>query len=162
LVLAPFLAYYLLRDWEIIRRSALSLIPINSHAEALSLFGRLHRLGSGFIRGQLIVSGFVALLITFGLATLGVKYALLIGLLGGIFDIIPYFGPLIGGAPAVLLGLTRSPATAVWAALWIFLVHQIEGTILQPRIMGEHVGLHPLTVIFAILAGSMGTFWAQS
>lgn len=153
LVLAPFLAFYLLRDLELIRRSALSVVPVSAHDELIALFSRLNRVGTGFIRGQLIVSGFVTLLITAGLAALGVKYALLIGVLGGVFDVIPYFGPLIGGLPAVLLGLMRSPSTAVWAAIWIFTVHQIEGTVLQPRIMGDHVGLHPLTVIFAILAG---------
>jgi predicted PurR-regulated permease PerM len=153
LVLAPFLAYYLLRDAEVVSRAVLSLIPLHFRDEALGLLSRLNRVGIGFIRGQIIVSAIVGLMVTIGLAVLGIKYAVLIGVVAGIFDVVPYFGPLIGGVPAVILGLLRSPSTAVWAAVWIFVVHQIEGVFLQPRIMGEHVGLHPLAIVFAILAG---------
>lgn len=162
LALAPFLAFYILRDAEVLQHSLLSLVPIRQRNDVLTLIRRLNRVGIGFIRGQLMISGAVGLLIAMGLAVLQVKYALLIGVVAGMFDIIPYFGPVIGGAPAALLGLTRSPATALWVVIWIFVVNQVEAVFLQPHIMGDHVGLHPLTVIFAILSGgSLFGIWGM-
>jgi predicted PurR-regulated permease PerM len=153
LVLAPFLAYYLLRDWELLRRGLLALIPIEYEGEVLVLARRLNRVLAGFVRGQLLISALMGLLVALGLGILRVRYAVLIGLLAGVFEVIPYFGPAIGAVPAVLFGLLRSPTTALWAAVWILLLHQLEGAVLQPRIMSTSVGLHPLTVIFAVLAG---------
>lgn len=153
LVLTPFLAFYILRDLAQIRRAALSVVPEAHRDELLRWLRDIHRAIGGFLRGQLIVSVFVGAMVAIGLLLLRVEYALLIGAFAGLFDIIPYFGPIIGGVPAVALGLLKSPGTAVWVVVVIVVANQVEGAVLQPRIMGNHVGLHPLTVIFAVLAG---------
>lgn len=153
LILAPFLAYYLLRDLDLLRRVAISWLPGGVRRDAVELARRVNRVVGRFIRGQLIVSIVVGLLIAAGLALLKVRYALVIGLFAGLADIIPYFGPILSAIPAVALGLVVSPVTAVWVIILLVAVQQFEGSVLSPKIMGEQVGLHPLTVIFAVLAG---------
>src|SRR5690606_19557048 len=69
-------------------------------------------------------------------------------------DIIPYFGAIIGSVPGVTLGLLESPATALWVTALFVLIHQFEGLVLGPKVMADYVRLHPLVVIFAILAGA--------
>ncbi|HHT25731.1 MAG TPA: AI-2E family transporter [Firmicutes bacterium] len=153
MVLVPFLAYYFLRDKELISEALLRVLPTSRRPEAVGLLLRLNRVTMAYIRGQLIISAGTGALVALGLTLLGVKYAALAGLIAGIFDVAPYFGPVIGAIPAVLLGLLKSPSTALWCAVWITLVQQIESMFLQPRVMSEQVGLHPLTVIFAVMAG---------
>ena len=94
-------------------------------------------------------------LVALGLSLLGVRYALFLGLLAaGLFDIIPYFGPILGAIPALVLAfLARDPLTALWTFLMFVAVQQLEGSVFEPKIVGEQVGLHPLTVIFSVLAG---------
>jgi len=153
LVLAPFLAYYLLRDQELIRTTLLSLVPHDKRHDVQDVLREVNRVIAGFLRGQIIVSIFVGSFIGLALLLLRVDYALLIGAFAGLLDIIPYFGPIIGAIPAVALALLKSPVTALWVIVAFVVANQIESMVLQPRIVGGHVGLHPLTVIFAILAG---------
>lgn len=153
LVLAPFLAYYLLRDQELIRTTLLSLVPHDKRHDVQDVLREVNRVIAGFLRGQIIVSIFVGSFIGLALLLLRVDYALLIGAFAGLLDIIPYFGPIIGAIPAVALALLKSPVTALWVIAAFVAANQIESMVLQPRIVGGHVGLHPLTVIFAILAG---------
>ena len=153
LILVPFLAFYLLRDMEMLRSSALSLVPSHLQGEVQELALRLNRLVAAFLRGQLIVAVTMGLLISVGLAILQVKYAFVIGAVAGAFEFIPYLGPVVATVPAILFGLMRSPVTALWAAVWILAVHQVEAAVLQPQVMSSTVGLHPLTIIFSILVG---------
>lgn len=152
-ILAPILAYYFLQDRERLAEGLMGLIPPAYRAECRALGRAVDEVVSGFLRGQLIVSLLIGAIIGAGLALLKVRYALVVGLIAGLFDIIPYFGPVIGAIPAVALGLLRSPWTAVSVAVLIFAVHQFEGSILSPKIVGRSVGLHPLAIILAVLAG---------
>lgn len=153
ILLVPFLAFYLLRDAEKIQTWFVSLLPEGRRPEVLALVERLNELMGAFLRGQLIVAAIVGLLIGMGLTLLKVKYALVIGIVAGVFEFIPYFGPVIGAVPAVLFGFMRSPATALWAVVLTMVVHQVEGAILQPQVMSGSMDLHPLTVILSVLAG---------
>lgn len=152
-VVAPFLAYYILKDREVLANAAVSWLPTAARSDALELVGRVHRVVGRFVRGQLIVSLVVGVLAALGLSLLGVRYALFLGLIAGLFDIIPYFGPILGAAPAVALALLRSPLTALWVLLLFVAIQQLEGSLLSPKVVGEQVGLHPLTVVFSVLAG---------
>lgn len=153
LLIAPILAYYLLRDLEVIKRRSLMLIPKQYRLTVYKLCKETNRVLNGFIRGQLVNALLVGLLIAAGLALLGIKFALFIGFLAGIFNIIPYFGPVIGFIPASLFALAKSPLTVLWVLGLFVLVNQLEANVISPKIIGERVGLHPLAVIFAIFAG---------
>lgn len=153
LLLAPIIAFYASHDLPHWRRRVLALSPPTGRRELRELFREVNAVVGGYLRGQLLVSSFVGLATWAGLAWLGLPYSLLIGILAGITDIIPYFGPLIGLAPAAVLGFSQSTPTGVYVLVLSFVIHQVEGGVLVPRIMGHRVGLHPIVVIFVLLAG---------
>lgn len=153
LVLAPFLAFYILRDTDRLGEAALAWLPGEWRKNLYELLGRIDRVVGSFIRGQLIVSAIIGLMASIGLSLLGVKYALFLGMLTGIADIIPYFGPVVSAVPALALALIQSPTTAIWVLILLVLVQQLEGSVLSPKIVGDQVDLHPLSVIFVVLVG---------
>lgn len=153
LILAPFLAFYILRDSGALVRAATAWLPSSSRRHVLELLQRVNRVVGGFVRGQLMVSVAVGCVVAIGLSLLGVRYAVVLGVFAGLADVVPYFGPIISAVPAVALGLMESPLTALWVVLLLVAVQQLEGSILSPKIVGERVGLHPLTVIFSVLVG---------
>lgn len=153
-ILSPVLAYFIMRDWPLMQVTLLSFFPARYHEGLVALGAKVNRVLAGFVRGQLLVSLVIGLIIAGGLALLGVRYALVVGLIAGAFEIIPYFGPIIGAVPAVFLALLNSPTTAAWTVVLFIGVNQLESAILSPKVVGDYVGLHPLTVILAILAGA--------
>lgn len=153
LLLAPVLAYYLLRDWEDIGNYFMKIIPAQYRSDCLCLLQEVNSVLNGFIRGQLIVSAIVGGLITLGLVALQIRFATLLGLTAGLFDVIPYFGPFIGAIPALIFALIASPWKALWVIVLFVVVNQVEGAILTPRVVGGRVGLPPIVTIFVLLAG---------
>lgn len=160
LALAPVLAYFLLRDWDAIRDGLLAGLSPAARRHALELGARINRVLHGFIRGQLLVSAAVGALAAAGLWVLGVRYALVVGIFAGLLDIVPYFGPVLGALPAVALALAQSPQKALYVLLFFAAVQHVESSILSPKIVGRSVGLHPLSVIAAVLLGAqwLGVF----
>lgn len=153
LIVAPIIAYYILRDRSLLKDQVLNLVPVHSRSDVLRLLSEINQVLNGFIRGQLIVSCAMAVMLTLGLSLIGVRYALLIGLIAGLFDLIPYFGPIIGAVPALLLASVQSFWKVVWVLVLFTAANQFEASVLVPKITGDRVGLHPLVVIFALLAG---------
>lgn len=154
LILAPVLAYYILKDRERLAAGLLQAMPAEWRPMALRIALEVDRSLAGVIRGQLLVSACVGAVVAVGLSVLGVPYALLLGLLTAVLDIIPYFGPVAAGIPIVGLALTRGPWTALWALGVLVAANQLEGAVLQPRVMSRSTGLHPLAVMAAVLAGA--------
>jgi predicted PurR-regulated permease PerM len=94
------------------------------------------------------------LLGTLGWAPGADKYAVLFGAFAGVTELIPYLGPVLGGIPAVIYGLVVDPISGLWILLLFLAIHQIEGHIVVPKLMGSALRLHPLLVIFGLLAGA--------
>lgn len=153
LALSPIIAYYLLRDGPRFREALLDPLPAAPRREMGGLLDRIGRLVGAFIRGQLLVAAVVGTLTGLLLQALGVPFALFGGLVAGIFEVIPYFGPILGGIPGVLLALEQGVATAGWVLLGMFAIHQLETALISPYVLGRTMGLHPLTVIFLVLGG---------
>lgn len=153
LALAPVLAFYFTKDFEKIKAAVTRFLPVGEKARWIAFLGEIDRVLGGFIRGQLIICGFVGTLVALGLTLLKIRFALLIGIIAGILDIIPYFGPVLGAVPAVALALSASLWRALWVVVLFVVVHELESGIISPKILGDRVGLHPLAVIFALLAG---------
>lgn len=153
IIIAPILAFYMLRDLTLIKGAFADLLPKADSRDVGYLLHELDVVLGGFIRGHLLVSLIVGLLSFAGLTILKVDFAFLIGIVAGIFDVIPYFGPVIGALPAIIIALLESPLKALYVAILFLIIHQLESTIISPKILGERVGLHPLTVIFAVLVG---------
>lgn len=153
LAIAPVLAFYLLRDWRYMGRRFWSWIPPGNREAAQRLAGRLDHVLSGFIRGQLLVAAVVGVMVGITAQLLGLKFSFLLGLIAGLAEIIPYFGPFIGAVPALLVAGLDSARSMVLMLVALVLIQQLESTILSPVIIGKRVGLHPLAVILALLAG---------
>ena len=161
-ILSPVIAIYLLADWKALREGFFRIVPQRSRMEWRRLWQDINHVIRLFARGNLVVAVIVGILVGVGVKLVGMEYALLIGLICGIFDLIPYFGPVIGAVPSILLALTKSPAMAFKVALVILIVQQLEGNVISPKLMGDSVGLHPLGVVFAILAGGeIAGFWGM-
>ncbi|EGW40364.1 AI-2E family transporter [Desulfosporosinus sp. OT] len=161
-ILSPVITLYLLADWKGLEDSFFRIIPQRWRMEWRRLWQDINHVIRQFVRGDLVIAVIVGVLIGVGVKIVGMEYALLIGLICGIFDLIPYFGPVIGAVPSLLLALTKSPGMALKVALVIFIVQQLEGNIISPKLMGESVGLHPLWVVFALLAcGEIAGFWGM-
>jgi predicted PurR-regulated permease PerM len=153
LAISPILAFYLLHDWYEIKSKILMLLPSGWRVELILFFRDVDKVLGGIIRGQLIVACIIGIFVTIGLYFLHVKFALIIGILAALFDVIPYFGPIIGASPAVMLAILESPWLTIKVILLFFIIQQIEGNIIHPKIIGENIGLHPLTVIFFVFVG---------
>lgn len=154
LFLAPIITYYLLKDITLIKKSFITLFPREERKFYYKLVKGINNIFIGFLRGQVWISIIVGLLGAVGLYFLKVKFYLLLGILTGITNIIPYIGPIIGSLPAVLIACLSTPLKAVAVILLFILIQQIESTLIAPKILSKNVGLHPLTVIFALLAGA--------
>jgi len=131
-----------------------ALIPKRHSENVMRLVNKSQdRLGK-WVKGQLVVIAIVGLLDYIGLLLLGVRYALLLGILGAALEIIPYAGPIIATIFAILIGLAQAPIVALFAGLWFWTVQQIENHIITPKVMHAAVGLNPIVVILAILIGA--------
>jgi len=161
-ILSPVIAIYFLADWKGLGTHFNRMVPQRCRMEWRRLWQDINHVIRQFVRGDLFVAVIVGVLIGLGVKLVGMDYALLIGLICGVFDLIPYFGPFIGAVPAILLALTHSPAMAIKVGLIILIVQQLEGSIISPKLMGDSVGLHPLWVVFALLAGGeLVGFWGM-
>lgn len=153
LVLSPFLAYFLLRDLEAIKAWLFCLVPWHLTARAWQAVVEVDRAVGGFFRGQVVVAALVGILVAAAMFLLGMPFPLLLGLIAGVTDLIPYFGPILGGVPAVLLALTRGPGMVLKVVVALVLVQQLEAGFLAPRVVGQRTGLHPVLVAGAVLSG---------
>jgi len=131
-----------------------ALFPQKHSENAMRLVKKSQNKLNRWIKGQLVVILIVGLLDYIGLAVMGFKFALLLGILGALLEIIPYAGPIIATVFAVIIGLTQSPMVAVFAGAWFLIVQQLENHIITPKVMQTTVGLNPVVVILAILIGT--------
>lgn len=153
-VLTAFImAFYFLKDRELLRGWVLAVFPYKWRSGVSSLMDELSKIFSDFLMGQLLVALIVGALETLGLFLLHVPYAPVLGFLGGILNIIPYFGPFIGAVPAVLAAFFTSPTKAIWTALLFIIIQQFDNNLLTPKIVEGKLGVHPITTILMVFIG---------
>ena len=152
-VLSMIIAYYFLKDIDGIKRSTLLIAPKRMRNELVNIGRELNSIISHFIQGQLLTACIVGILETLGLYFINVKYPFVLGIIGGIANIIPYFGPFLGAIPAVAIALLDSPSKALFAVLVFIIVQQIDNAFISPKIIEGKLGLHPITTIIAVLVG---------
>ena len=157
LALLPILVYYFLRDWDRLVERVASMIPRN-HIETVARLAReSDEVLGAFIRGQIAVMIALGLVYALGLSLVGLKLGLLIGLVAGLISFIPYLGATTGVVLAVLAALVQAQGFDMQLLVLVgvvFTVGQLlESYVLTPRIVGDKIGLHPVAVIFAVMAG---------
>lgn len=155
ILITPVVLFYVLRDWQGVEEKMAGLVPEKNKKQISGIFGEINQILSGFIRGQASVCLLLGLFYGVGLSFIGLDFGLLVGLLAGILSFIPYFGFLTGIVLSVLLAVVQQGSIELWIGLIVvFLIGQIlEGYVLTPKLVGDKVGLHPVWVIFALLAG---------
>jgi len=155
-ILIPVMAFYLLKDFDKIKFWLLELIPKTHRGASYFYIWRFNRILGGYLRGQVIVCTIVGILTGLGLAILGVPFAILLGVMTGLLNFIPFIGLYISlGLAFLVCLLTADPLIAMLKVAGVFVVAQgLEAYIISPKIVGERVGLHPVAVIFSVLVFS--------
>jgi predicted PurR-regulated permease PerM len=162
LVVTPVVAFYLLLDWDKMVDRVDSWVPVDQRDTVRQIAGDIDTAISGFLRGQTLVCLILGGIYAAGLFALGLNFGILIGISAGILSFIPYVGSLLGLFVAVAVAVAQfwPDSTMVGLVLLVFVIGQfIEGNILAPKLVGETVGLHPVWLMFALLAaGSLFGF----
>lgn len=153
LTIAMVIAYYFIKDAGHFRDLLLALVPRRWRNGLITTGREIDTILSGFIQGQLVTALIVGILETIGLMIVGVRYPLILGMIGGLANVIPYFGPFIGAVPAVAVSLIESPWKALWTAGVFAVVQQIDNSFISPKVIEGRLGLHPVATILAVLVG---------
>lgn len=150
-VTVPFILFYMLKDGHRLIPSIEKYLPSKPKSEIISLLEKMGRTISTYISGQAVECLFVAFATFIGYQLIGVEYAFLFGCIAGATNMIPYLGPYIGLAPAVLVTVFDSPMKAVFAGIVVLIVQQIDGNVIYPLVIGKSLDIHPLTIILILL-----------
>jgi predicted PurR-regulated permease PerM len=155
LLLIPVVTFYLLRDWDNLVAGVRSLLPRKDEAAVSALFGEIDDVLGAFIRGQLMVMLALGVIYAVGLWLIGLDLALIIGASAGLLSIVPYLGTFVGVVAALVAALFQfQDVLHPVLVLAVFAAGQVlEGMVLTPQLVGDRIGLHPVAVIFAVLAG---------
>ena len=154
-VLVPVVTFYLLRDWDLLVAHVRHLLPRRYESVVVKLVGECDEVLAGFLRGQLMVMLALAIIYTIGLWLVGLNLAFSIGVVAGLVSFVPYLGFVVGITVAGLAAIVQfqDPIYLAYVAAVFVSAEVIQGFVLSPWLVGERVGLHPVTVIFAVLAG---------
>ncbi|SDQ47417.1 Predicted PurR-regulated permease PerM [Virgibacillus subterraneus] len=153
LTVIPVLVFYFLKDFVKIKNYFKKWVPSKYQTQVGDLVQAVDKSLGKYIRGQLLVCLFVAFTTFAAFYILDVKYALLLAIIIGLTNIIPYFGPIIGAVPAVAITAAASGKLVLMVLLTIFIIQLIEGNLLSPYIVGKSINIHPIAIIFALLLG---------
>jgi predicted PurR-regulated permease PerM len=154
LVVIPFWLFYILHDESQVKAGVLQALPQQLRADVQCLASLIDDVLSAYIRGQLLLCLFVGGMATIALLIIGVPFALVLGLIAGIFEALPFVGPILGAIPAVIVAVLADPMSAAWVAVSFFAIQQTENLILVPRISGKSVKLHPAMVMVVLVVGN--------
>ncbi|CEG27976.1 AI-2E family transporter [Bacillus sp. B-jedd] len=150
----PFIAFYMLKDYELIKRTAWYLTPIKWRRQGVRFIRDVDKSLGGYIRGQLIVCMIVGIVSFLLFWLFDLRFPLLLGLVIALTNVIPYFGPIFGAIPAVIIAAATSMKLVFITIGIVFVLQFIEGNVLSPYIVGKSLHLHPLLIMFSIVAGS--------
>ena len=149
------LAFYWLTEKAIIKRLILGLFPLRHRDRAHSLWDQIERRLGGWTRGQLVLMATIGVLSTIAYFLMDLEFWLPLGIFAGLTEVVPFFGPFIGGGAAVVVALTISWQKALLVLAFVVVLQQLEGAVLVPRVMRNAVGMSPLTVVVAVLIGGV-------
>lgn len=154
-VLMPVLSYYLIRDWDVMMVRVIRLVPPRSRDEVARFFSEVDGLVSGYLRGQVLVAMTIGAMTGIGLELVRFPYGATIGVVVGVFSLVPYVGIVLSLAPAVFIALVSGNVGLSLLKLGVVLgiVQMADATVVTPRIVGSSVGIHPVWVVLALSVG---------
>lgn len=156
LILAPFFAFFLLKDGRTFSKILLAMVPNNIFEMILNLYSQINEQIGQFVRARLLEAAFVGVVVWLGLFALGARYATLLAIFAALTNLIPYIGPFIGAVPALIIALINGESTlALFLVMMVYLTAQIiDALFLIPMVVAKIVDLHPITVVIAIIIGA--------
>lgn len=152
-MIVPFLAFYILKDMEVIERAVLKYVPRARRQGTVRLLKEIDAALGSYIRGQLLVSVCIGVTAYIGYLIIGMPYPLLMAAFVALFDIIPYLGPFLGALPALIMALTVSWKMVLLVIIVNTLCQFLESNVISPQVVGKSMNMHPLTIIFVLLVG---------
>ena len=155
IIIIPFITFFLLKDGPALKKKMIEKVPNRYFEMVLNLAYKIEQQLGGYIRGQLTDAFLVGVLSIIALFILDIKYYILIGAIAGLANLIPYFGPIVGAVPAILVSLMHNPSITpiVWIAIAFALVQLIDNVLISPLVVAKSVNIHPLVVIVVIFIG---------
>lgn len=156
LLISPVVAFYLLRDWDLLVAKVDSWLPSSGGDVVREQMKKIDEVLAGFVRGQLLVSTTMGVLYGIGWSAAGLNFGIILGVLAGVMSFVPFVGALFAALVAIAMAIGQwgfDPMQVGAVAGVFFIVQTIESAFLTPRLVGERVGLHPVWVLFAVFAG---------
>ena len=161
-ILAPIIAFYMLVDLPHIREVSRSLVPERARGDVMVVSRRLSTAIGGYFRGQLAVAFVVGTMSSIAMLIIDLPFWLIVGMVAGLFNMIPLIGPWVGAVPGIVIALTTGGglSQAIWVAVAMAIVQQIDNHFISPIVMQRAVKLHPAVVMLSLLAGgTLGGFF---
>lgn len=149
----PFLVFYMLKDFQMIEKAALAIVPYSHRRETVRMLKDIDEALGNYVRGQFTVCMIIGILAYLGYWLIGMPYPLLLASIVAIFNIIPYLGPFFGAAPAIIMASTISLRMMLYVAAINLIVQVLEGNVISPQVVGRKLQMHPLQIIFVLLVG---------
>jgi predicted PurR-regulated permease PerM len=149
----PFLAFYILKDFDVFERTVITYVPKPHRKHAVRLIKDIDAALGSYIRGQFIVCLIVGTLAYIGYLLIGIPYPLLLASIVAVTNIIPYLGPFFGAAPALVVASTISLKMMLMVVIVNTICQTLEGNVVSPQVVGRTLHMHPLSIIFVLLIG---------
>lgn len=153
LAIVPVAAYYFLADGNVLYNKALLIFSTEKRIIVRKINSHIDRVLSRYIISQIILSLIIGILTFILMISLRLKMPLVLSVVNGVVNIIPYFGPIIGGVPIVFIAMTSSITKGIIALVGVFIIQQVEGDLLAPKITGDCISMHPVTIILLLILG---------
>lgn len=147
------ISFYLVAEEKGMKTFIAALIPSHHHDFTLNLVNKIQKKMGLWVIGQVIISFGIFAFTYIGLSIMHVQYALVLSLVAGLFEIVPYIGPFLSAIPAMFIAFVQQPSLAIWVGVLYLFVHEFEGYVLVPKIMEKTVGQSPLLTLLALLVG---------
>ncbi len=155
LVIIPFITFFLIKDGPAMKKAFIQTVPNRYFEMSLNLVYKTNKQLGNYIRGQMIDAFLVGVLSVIALFFLHIDYYVLIGSIAGLANMIPYFGPIVGAVPAMIVSLSQNPSLMplVWIAVAFAVIQLIDNVFISPLVVAKSVDLHPLLVVVVVLIG---------
>ena len=154
LAIVPFFLFYILKDREDVVGGVYPMMSERGRNHTRNVLFMVNSVIGSYVRAQLLSATIVGVMVFIGLSILGIKFAAILGLVAGLFGLIPIIGPLLGAVPGLLVTLASSPSQVIWVALVYVVVQLIENNLISPRIQGRAVRLNPAIIMATLVVAS--------
>ncbi len=154
ILIIPFWTFYMLLDSHKLSQTFVRSIPISIREDVLKTIALIDAVFASYLRGQLFLGLIIGVVSTIFFGIAGVQFALILGVIAGLFEMVPNIGPILGAIPAILVALAQNPTLALVVAIYAVVIQQVENIFITPRVLGRSMKLHPVLVMVVLVIGS--------